>query len=131
RANRWKCPHCDYEQRNHRKPDLERHIRSHTASAPGNIARWVCCGVPLASAAGAEAKDEEDERRRHEPWVYAGETMIGGCRMAFSRKDALVRHLAAIPLCVGSGDAPWLIGMKEENGMKKKGKKGKGVAERE
>ncbi|KAI0662413.1 hypothetical protein C8Q70DRAFT_1051058 [Cubamyces menziesii] len=166
RTNKWKCPHCNYEQRNHRKPDLARHVRSHTASAPGNIARWVCCGVPLASAAavaflaqppppppspselakmstGERRKAEReaaDERRRQEGWVYDGTPMVGGCRRAFSRSDALGRHLANSVRCVGDRRAPWLIGNKEEkeeregNGKGKgkgKGKKGEDAAGRE
>ncbi|KAI6114395.1 hypothetical protein F5141DRAFT_708442 [Pisolithus sp. B1] len=85
RSNPWACPYCKWVQRNHRTPDLKRHIRTHTRFQ--RPAQWVCCGVSLKDAgrytlpAGAE------------PYNWQGEMMIGGCGKEFSRRDALKRHL--------------------------------------
>ncbi|KAF9221611.1 hypothetical protein BS17DRAFT_785045 [Gyrodon lividus] len=83
--NPWACPHCKWVQRNHRTPDLKRHIRTHTRLQ--RPAQWVCCGVPLKDAKNYDLP--EDAR----PCVWEGETMIGGCGKEFSRRDALKRHL--------------------------------------
>ncbi|KAI6039339.1 hypothetical protein EDC04DRAFT_2895420 [Pisolithus marmoratus] len=85
KTNPWACPHCKWVQRNHRTPDLKRHIRTHTRLE--RPAQWVCCGVPLKDAEwytlpeGAEA------------YNWQGKMMIGGCGREFSRRDALKRHL--------------------------------------
>ncbi|KAI5982111.1 hypothetical protein EDD15DRAFT_2144182, partial [Pisolithus albus] len=46
RSNPWACPYCNWVQRNHRTPDLKRHIRTRFE----HPALWVCCGVPLRDA---------------------------------------------------------------------------------
>ena len=83
--NPWACPHCKWVQRNHRTPDLKRHIRTHTRLQ--RPAQWVCCGVPVDDAKDyalpADAK----------PYAWGGDMMIGGCCKEFSRRDALKRHL--------------------------------------
>ena len=81
-SKRWSCPHCTYVQKNHRRPDLKRHIAGHF---PDN--RYVCCGVPvhLAAKFGVPASAECSE--------WQGEEMVGGCWLVFSRRDALIRHL--------------------------------------
>ncbi|KAH0832076.1 hypothetical protein J3R83DRAFT_12984 [Lanmaoa asiatica] len=83
--NPWACPFCKWVQRNHRTPDLKRHIRTHTRLQ--RPAQWVCCGVP--------AKDAKkyDLLADAKPYVWGGEMMIGGCCKEFSRRDALKRHL--------------------------------------
>lgn len=83
--NPWACPYCKWVQRNHRTPDLKRHIRTHTRLQ--RPAQWVCCGVPV-----------EDVKHYNLPadaksYLWGGETMIGGCCKEFSRRDALKRHL--------------------------------------
>ncbi|KAI8983374.1 hypothetical protein BD414DRAFT_515850 [Trametes punicea] len=115
-SNRWQCPYCPYVQKNHRTPDLRRHVASHTASAAENVARWVCCGVPLRAAGlygvRRPVAELEAEGRVLE---YAGERMVGGCRKAFSRKDALIRHLVnSAGACVGDAWGEWLVGNKEK-----------------
>lgn len=98
RSNPWACPYCKWVQRNHRTPDLKRHIRTHTRFQ--RPAQWVCCGVSLKDAgrytlpAGAE------------PYNWQGEMMIGGCGKEFSRRDALKRHLDNNHItCIGDLDA--------------------------
>lgn len=98
KSNPWACPYCRWVQRNHRTPDLKRHIRTHTRLQ--RPAQWVCCGVPLQDAENysipADAKS----------YAWAGETMIGGCCKEFSRRDALKRHLDNDHInCVGNFSA--------------------------
>ncbi|KAH7911731.1 hypothetical protein BJ138DRAFT_1100840 [Hygrophoropsis aurantiaca] len=85
KANPWACPHCSWVQRNHRTPDLKRHIRTHTRSQ--RPAQWVCCGV--AEEVSNTYKLPEDAR----PYMFQNHLMIGGCGKEFSRRDALKRHL--------------------------------------
>ncbi|KIK77436.1 hypothetical protein PAXRUDRAFT_36790 [Paxillus rubicundulus Ve08.2h10] len=93
--NPWACPYCKWVQRNHRTPDLKRHIRTHTRLQ--RPAQWVCCGVPLGDAKNYNLP--EDAR----PFVWEGETMVGGCGKEFSRRDALKRHLDNDHItCVGN-----------------------------
>ncbi|KAI0754208.1 hypothetical protein C8Q80DRAFT_1068147, partial [Daedaleopsis nitida] len=91
----WKCPYCPHVQHNRRRPDLRRHIATHTRRADGTT--WVCCGVPLTSAHmfGIRAHEEA-------VCVFNGIQMVGGCMTTFSRRDSLVRHLKnAEGRCVG------------------------------
>ncbi|KAF8133810.1 hypothetical protein EV363DRAFT_1214339 [Boletus edulis] len=83
--NPWACPYCQWVQRNHRTPDLKRHIRTHTRLR--RPAQWVCCGVPVEDANNYKVPADAKS------YVLGGETMIGGCRKEFSRRDALKRHL--------------------------------------
>lgn len=83
--NPWACPYCKWVQRNHRTPDLKRHIRTHTRLR--RPAQWVCCGVPVKDAKGYDLPAEA------KPYSWGGEMMIGGCCKEFSRRDALKRHL--------------------------------------
>ncbi|KAH9902581.1 hypothetical protein C8Q73DRAFT_670866 [Cubamyces lactineus] len=104
-ANRWKCPYCRYVQTNQRKPDLARHINTHTSTDE----EWVCCGVPLGDA--ELTKDVPAEVLRKEPVFYNGLVMVGGCRKTFSRRDALKRHLRTREgVCYGNELAPYLVG---------------------
>ncbi|KAI0652758.1 hypothetical protein C8Q79DRAFT_939273 [Trametes meyenii] len=108
-ANRWQCPYCPYVQRVHRKPDLARHIATHTRPADPAAALWVCCGVPASSPAAAAAG-----LRDAEPFVYEGMSMVGGCKRTFSRRDALKRHLDYWEgVCFGDEFAPYLPGNRE------------------
>lgn len=57
---------------------------THRATAVRGM--WVCCGVRV------------QEAHRHglgtdEVYSHNGHSMVGGCRKAFTRKDALTRHL--------------------------------------
>ncbi|KAA1469708.1 hypothetical protein DENSPDRAFT_763412, partial [Dentipellis sp. KUC8613] len=76
----WLCPVCQWSQTNGRAPDLDRHIKTHFASA------WACHGVPL--------EDAELYGVSHlKPVRVNGIWMVGGCGLKFSRRDALKRHL--------------------------------------
>ncbi|PIL23051.1 hypothetical protein GSI_14358 [Ganoderma sinense ZZ0214-1] len=87
--NAWQCPHCPYVQRNRRSPDLKRHIKTHTRD--DDVADWVCCGVPVLSAIELGVPDRI--LREAQVFEFDGVLMVGGCRKAFSRRDALHRHL--------------------------------------
>jgi len=96
--NPWACPYCKWVQRNHRTPDLKRHIRTHTRF--GRPAQWVCCGVPLKDAG------RYDLPKDAAPYNWQGKMMIGGCGKEFSRRDALKRHLDNEHItCVGDMNA--------------------------
>ncbi|KAI0329286.1 hypothetical protein GY45DRAFT_883801 [Cubamyces sp. BRFM 1775] len=104
-ADRWTCPHCGYIQANRRKPDLRRHIATHTTTAED----WVCCGVPLFDA--ELTKELPPAALQKDPVIYNGQLMVGGCNKSFSRPDALKRHLHANQgRCFGSEKAPYLVG---------------------
>lgn len=95
-ANRWACPHCDFVQKNHRMPDLKRHIRKHYP------AKYVCCGVPV------EEKDVYGAKETGPPMEYNGRMMVGGCMQSMSRRDALKRHIDNKNVsCVGDLDGDW------------------------
>ncbi|KAF9241168.1 hypothetical protein BU15DRAFT_61117 [Melanogaster broomeanus] len=98
KSNPWACPHCKWVQRNHRTPDLKRHIRTHTRLQ--RPAQWICCGVPLRDAKNYDLPEDA------KPYIRDGVTMIGGCGKEFSRRDALKRHLDNEHLtCVGDFSA--------------------------
>ncbi|GJE92964.1 hypothetical protein PsYK624_091230 [Phanerochaete sordida] len=84
----WHCPHCAHVQRNHHLPDLRRHLATHYAASRSHVCRGVRAGafapdaLPGALARFGGAVQEED-----------GELYVGGCFKAFSRRDALLRHL--------------------------------------
>ncbi|KAI0358955.1 hypothetical protein OH77DRAFT_1362021, partial [Trametes cingulata] len=101
-SNPWECPYCGYAPPGRRKPDLDRHVRTHTASPDD----WVCCGVPLRLAPEYGVRLEGEA----EVLEYAGERMVGWCFKGFSRKDALTRHLRNARGCVGDVNAAWLPG---------------------
>lgn len=84
--NAWACPHCAHVQTNSHLPDLRRHILTHYPSSRVH----VCRGVRL-SAAHLDAHGIED----FEDYFVDedGEVWVGGCYRAFSRRDALLRHL--------------------------------------
>lgn len=96
-ANRWACPHCDFVQKNHRMPDLKRHIRKHY---PTN--KYVCCGVPV------EEKEKYGAKETAAPMEYNGRMMVGGCMQSMSRRDALKRHIDNKNVtCVGDLEGDW------------------------
>ncbi|KAG1872394.1 hypothetical protein DFJ58DRAFT_761293 [Suillus subalutaceus] len=98
KSNPWACPYCKWVQRNHRTPDLKRHIRTHTRFE--RPAQWVCCGIPAESAALYNVPHNAT------PYIHNGKQMIGGCGKEFSRRDALKRHLGNDHIsCVGDIDA--------------------------
>ncbi|KAM5543612.1 hypothetical protein V8D89_002863 [Ganoderma adspersum] len=88
-SSTWQCPYCPHVQRNRRSPDLKRHIKTHTRGA--DVADWVCCGVPVLNA--IELGVPAATVREAQVFEFDGTLMIGGCRKAFSRCDALKRHL--------------------------------------
>ncbi|KAM5541670.1 hypothetical protein V8D89_004651, partial [Ganoderma adspersum] len=85
----WQCPYCPHVQRNRRSPDLKRHIN--TRARDMEVADWVCCGVPVMNA--AELGVPAMAMREAQVFDFDGVLMIGGCKKAFSRRDALRRHL--------------------------------------
>ena len=88
-SNTWQCPYCPHVQHNRRSPDLKRHIKTHTRDA--EVADWVCCGVPVLNA--IELGVPAAVVREAQVFEFDGVLMVGGCRKAFSRRDALKRHL--------------------------------------
>ncbi|KAM5543610.1 hypothetical protein V8D89_002861 [Ganoderma adspersum] len=88
-SNTWQCPYCPHVQRNRRSPDLKRHIKTHTRNR--EVADWVCCGVPVLNA--IELGVPAATVREAQVFEFDRVLMIGGCRKAFSRRDALKRHL--------------------------------------
>lgn len=105
-SGEYKCPHCDYVQRNRRGPDFKRHVETHNAQHGD----FVCCGVPLADAPGVGVPAAV---MGSVPVVYEGIAMVGGCRRSFSRRDALGRHLRRYAgRCFGDAHAPYLLGNK-------------------
>lgn len=107
----WKCPHCEYVQKERRRPDLARHIATHGP----NTAEWACCGVPRALA-----RRYGLDPAREDAYTIGGVEMMGGCGKAFSRRDALQRHLrvrhAHGPECVGDVKGDWHPRNKEGKG---------------
>ncbi|KIM56114.1 hypothetical protein SCLCIDRAFT_1220609 [Scleroderma citrinum Foug A] len=79
------CLYCKWVQRNHRTPDLKRHIRTHTCF--GCPAQCVCCGVPLKDVGRYNLPENAA------PCNWQGKLMFGGCRKEFSRRNALKCHL--------------------------------------
>ncbi|OBZ66368.1 hypothetical protein A0H81_13617 [Grifola frondosa] len=55
-----KCPYCPYEETNHRRPDLRRHIETHRRKAVPP--KWVCYGLPLEDAASNGIFDISDAK---------------------------------------------------------------------
>ena len=88
-SNTWQCPYCPHVQHNRRSPDFKRHIKTHTRDS--DVADWVCCGVPVLNA--VELGVPPAVVREAQVFEFDGMLMIGGCRKAFSRRDALKRHL--------------------------------------
>ncbi|KAH9927311.1 uncharacterized protein B0H18DRAFT_1004021 [Fomitopsis serialis] len=78
-------PHCNYVQCTGRKPDMKRHIETHRSKE--NQRRWVCCGVPVEHAKAYGIDDVSGV------YWWRGWPMVGGCRMGFSRRDSLGRHI--------------------------------------
>ncbi len=104
RTNPWRCPHCSYVQRNHRSPDFNRHIDTHSPKK----AQWVCCGVPVFDA---EAQGVPKSVVHEEPFEHEGLPMVGGCKKTFSRRDALGRHLRSNKgRCFGDASAMYQPG---------------------
>ncbi|KAG2151300.1 hypothetical protein DEU56DRAFT_777137 [Suillus clintonianus] len=98
KSNPWACPYCKWIQRNHRTPDLKRHILTHTRLE--RPAQWVCCGIPVESATIYNVPHDAA------PYIYNGKQMVGGCGKEFSRRDALKRHLGNDHIsCIGDIDA--------------------------
>ncbi|KAL7279349.1 hypothetical protein ACG7TL_007190 [Trametes sanguinea] len=109
----WQCPYCPWIQKSKRSPDLKRHIKTHLRPEHLDEPEWICCGVPLVDA---HAKNLPTAVTLEEPFAYAGEAMVGGCRKVFSRRDALMRHLRLRKgVCYGDANAPYLRGNVKES----------------
>ena len=105
-ASKWRCPYCTYTQKSKRKPDFDRHVRTHISGAPG----YVCCGLPLAAArkAGVPAAlcDAAEAER-------GADAFVGGCGETFGRKDTYRRHLRNVRQkgrCFGNPEGHWHLG---------------------
>lgn len=102
--NSLKCSFCTYVAPKGRLPDLRRHVKTHGKKNED----FMCCGVPLAEA---KERGVPTERMKEKPLVYQRIKMVGGCRKAFSRRDALLRHLRDNEgVCFGDAHAPYLLG---------------------
>jgi hypothetical protein len=102
----FRCPvdGCDWVQENQRIPDLKRHIVTHGRCKEPR--KWVCCGVGIDRAhlygKGVEEDMTEEEFLLVGGYWIRGRLMIGGCMQAFSRRDALKRHVDNPKLpCIG------------------------------
>ena len=106
RRSSFQCPvvGCDYIQKNHRVPDLNRHIVTHGRWLEPE--KWTCCGVTMDIAwsydTGIQQGMTQDEQIQAGAYLFRGQLMIGGCLNTFARRDALKRHVdnPKIP-CVG------------------------------
>ncbi|KAH9917130.1 uncharacterized protein BXZ73DRAFT_53405 [Epithele typhae] len=107
----WKCPYCPFVQASRRKPDLRRHVATHTGGSMPP--QWLCAGVPLSQAA-----EKGLDPREMDVYSLDGREMLGGCLKAFSRRDALLRHLRATNgRCVGDPTGIWHEGNKDRDMM--------------
>ncbi|RPD80148.1 hypothetical protein L226DRAFT_519683 [Lentinus tigrinus ALCF2SS1-7] len=113
----WKCPHCPYVQVSHRKADLDRHIETHTSPREAKKALWVCCGAPLWDVLAGKYSGRFPDKAiwdaiGEEPFYFQGFPMVGGCKKAFSREDALRRHLHRRRelCCLGDAKGDWQPG---------------------
>ncbi|KAI0758869.1 hypothetical protein C8Q74DRAFT_1372778 [Fomes fomentarius] len=107
-STNWRCPHCPYVQHNHRSPDFNRHVATHSTLEK---AQWVCCGVPVFDA---RAQGVPESVVHEEPFEYEGLLMVGGCQRTFSRRDALHRHLRSSKgLCFGDASAMYQPGNRD------------------
>ena len=110
----WQCPHCDHYQANGRRPDLQRHIRTHSKNYekevnPGTDAHdWICCGVPLEQAAKYGVADTTAVQRLR--LLGKDRLMVGGCGKSFATRYNYSRHLQAHPSCVGNTYGDWMPG---------------------
>lgn len=108
-SDRWKCPNCDHVQENRRKPDLKRHIETHSPEG-----FYVCCGVPLvdALALGVPA----DVAHGSKVSEFEGIFMVGGCRRTFGRRDTYGRHLRRKEgICFGEPQALYQPGNRSDS----------------
>lgn len=82
------CPECDWKQTNRRKPDFQRHVRTHIrGSNTDHSVGWWCKGVRIEDRVRCGVPDDAEE------YNFAGQSRVGGCMKTFSRRDALKRHL--------------------------------------
>ncbi|CCM03348.1 uncharacterized protein FIBRA_05477 [Fibroporia radiculosa] len=87
------CPCCGYVPASRRIPDLKRHMETHRAGQSPD--KWVCCGVYPQDAMRAGVP------KGCAPYQHKGLTLVGGCLLSFSRRDALQRHIGNTKLpCV-------------------------------
>ena len=110
KESNFQCPviGCDHIQKNRRIPDLKRHIVTHDRWTRPE--KWICCGVRMEIAhlycEDIEEGMTEEEQIKAGAYLFRGRLMIGGCRKAFARRDALKRHVDNPKiLCVGHMDS--------------------------
>ena len=106
----FQCPvvGCNYVQKNQRIPDLRRHVVTHDRWMEPE--KWTCCGVGMERAhlygRGIEEGMTEEEQINAGAYFFKNQLMIGGCMKAFSRRDALKRHVDNPNVrCVGHMDS--------------------------
>ncbi|KAH9910284.1 uncharacterized protein BXZ73DRAFT_5716, partial [Epithele typhae] len=77
------CPHCNYTST--RAPDRRRHAETHTGDS--TPPRWFCNGLRP-----AEARKRGINIKGMPVYIIQAQKRVGGCLMAFSRRDAMLRH---------------------------------------
>ncbi|KAI0771006.1 hypothetical protein BD413DRAFT_613524 [Trametes elegans] len=90
-----------------RVQDLVRHVHVHFKRT------WKCRGLPR-DGTKQDFDKVEHESKAH---VYEGWHMIGGCNIAFSRKDSYARHLSK-PGCIGDVNGMWHPANREAAALK-------------
>ncbi|KAI0819254.1 hypothetical protein BC628DRAFT_1342358 [Trametes gibbosa] len=83
---------CGFVQYNKRVVDMERHLGAHFSAANK---KYLCVGCPV------RLLDQDFFRALPEGLakirVVGEETYVGGCGMAFDRKDSMMRHVRGSP----------------------------------
>ncbi|KAI0702265.1 hypothetical protein BC835DRAFT_1227007, partial [Cytidiella melzeri] len=83
------CETCDYVFKPNRRVDFVRHVKTHYPELTGGP--LICCGIPVEDR--YLPKYKRKIRPGAEVMTFYGRKMVGGCGKAFSRTDALQRHL--------------------------------------
>ncbi|KAI0721017.1 hypothetical protein C8T65DRAFT_253595 [Cerioporus squamosus] len=96
------------------------HRHSHDPTRPRERALGVLRGAPLGRARGNLRPEAAKCAMNEEPFDFHGHSMVGGCRKAFCREDALRRHLrkqTGEGRCLGDEKGVWQPGNKPARGQ--------------